>query len=86
MFCLPKTAWPPTWDFFGEGGGEKLAQERKVPFLGRIPLETDVRKGGDYGRPSVITSPDSPAGQAFQKLAQTTAQPPSLDLHRIVNP
>jgi ATP-binding protein involved in chromosome partitioning len=65
-------------DFFGEGGGEKLAEQRKVPFLGRIPLEADVRKGGDYGRPSVITSPDSPAGKAFQKLAQTTAQRVSI--------
>jgi ATP-binding protein involved in chromosome partitioning len=60
-------------DFFGEGGGERLAQERGVPFLGRIPLEAEVRKGGDYGRPVVIHMPESEAGQAFQKLAQTVA-------------
>ncbi len=40
-------------DFFGDGGGEKLATERGVPFLGRIPLDAEVRKGGDYGRPIV---------------------------------
>lgn len=60
-------------DFFGQGGGEKLAQERGVPFLGRIPLDAEVRKGGDYGRPIVVTEPNNPAGQAFQKLAQTIA-------------
>ncbi|MCB9454984.1 MAG: Mrp/NBP35 family ATP-binding protein [Anaerolineaceae bacterium] len=60
-------------DFFGEGGGEKLAAERGVPFLGRIPLNAEVRKGGDFGRPIVIIEPENPAGQAFQKLAQTVA-------------
>jgi ATP-binding protein involved in chromosome partitioning len=60
-------------EFFGEGGGEKLAQQRGVPFLGRIPLEAEVRKGGDSGRPAVIHAPDSAAGIAFQKLAQTVA-------------
>lgn len=60
-------------DFFGEGGGEKLAQQRGVPFLGRIPLDAEVRIGGDFGRPVVVTQPDTPAGQAFQKLAQTVA-------------
>jgi len=60
-------------DFFGEGGGEKLAQLRNVAFLGRVPLEAEVRKGGDYGRPIVITQPDSPAGRAFNTLARTVA-------------
>jgi ATP-binding protein involved in chromosome partitioning len=60
-------------DFFGEGGGEKLAQERGVPFLGRIPLEAGVRIGGDYGRPVVAAAPETPAGQAFNKLAQIVA-------------
>ena len=60
-------------DFFGEGGGERLASERDVPFLGRIPLAVAVREGGDYGRPAVIHDPDSPAGQAFFQLAQTVA-------------
>jgi ATP-binding protein involved in chromosome partitioning len=60
-------------DFFGEGGGEKLAQLRGVPFLGRVPLDAEVRKGGDYGRPIVVTQPENPAGQAFHTLAQTIA-------------
>jgi ATP-binding protein involved in chromosome partitioning len=65
-------------EFFGEGGGERLAKERSVPFLGRIPLAADVRKGGDYGRPIVVTDPDTPAGQAFQNVAQAVAARTSL--------
>ncbi|PJF40806.1 MAG: MRP family ATP-binding protein [Chloroflexi bacterium] len=60
-------------DFFGEGGGERLAEERGVPFLGRIPLDAEVRIGGDYGRPISVTQPDNPAGQAFHALAQAVA-------------
>jgi ATP-binding protein involved in chromosome partitioning len=67
-----------TGDFFGEGGGEKLAQSRGVTFLGRVPLEADVRKGGDYGRPVVAVNPDSPAGQALREIAQATAQRTSI--------
>lgn len=60
-------------EFFGEGGGERLAKERNVPFLGRVPLQTSVRVGGDYGRPVVAHDPDSPAGKALQAVAQAAA-------------
>lgn len=60
-------------EFFGEGGGERLAQGHGVPFLGRIPLDPEVRVSGDEGRPVVAHDPDSPAGQAFLKLAQDVA-------------
>jgi|SRR5581483_7431359 ATP-binding protein involved in chromosome partitioning len=60
-------------ELFGQGGGEKLAQEQNVPFLGRIPLEASVRQGGDYGRPVVLGAPDSPAAKAFRQLARDVA-------------
>lgn len=60
-------------EFFGQGGGEKLAMERDLPFLGRIPLDPSVREGGDYGRPVVAVSPDSEAGKAFTELSQQVA-------------
>lgn len=60
-------------ELFGEGGGEQLAAEREVPFLGRIPLEASVREGGDSGHPVVADDPDSPAGQAFHAVAQAIA-------------
>jgi ATP-binding protein involved in chromosome partitioning len=60
-------------EFFGTGGGEKLAQERNIPFLGRVPLSANVREGGDYGRPVVVHDAESAAGLAFAQLAKTTA-------------
>ena len=65
-------------DFFGSGGGEKLAEARDVPFLGRIPLSANVREGGDYGRPAVATDPDSDAGKAFQAMAENIAAKTSV--------
>ncbi len=60
-------------EVFGVGGGEKAAQELGVPFLGRVPLDGEVREGGDAGRPVVATAPDSPAAQALRELARTIA-------------
>jgi ATP-binding protein involved in chromosome partitioning len=60
-------------DFFGEGGGEKLAQERGVPYLGSVPLEPQVRIGGDSGQPIVFAAPDSPAALALRGIAERVA-------------
>jgi ATP-binding protein involved in chromosome partitioning len=60
-------------DFFGTGGGEKLATQRDLTFLGRVPLAAAVREGGDYGRPIIISAPESEAGKAFQQLAESVA-------------
>lgn len=67
-------------DFFGSGGGERLATERDVPFLGRIPMAANVREGGDYGRPVVVTDPESLAGQSFFVLSQLVAARASVSL------
>ena len=56
-------------DVFGSGGGERLAQEMKLPFLGRIPLDPAVRSAGDKGRPTVLSAPDSAAGAALMEIA-----------------
>jgi ATP-binding protein involved in chromosome partitioning len=60
-------------ELFGTGGGEKLAKDKNVPFLGRIPLEAGVRQGGDFGRPVVISTPESPAAVAFRQFARDVA-------------
>lgn len=60
-------------DFFGTGAGEKLAKDWDVPYLGSIPLDANVRKGGDAGKPIVDAYPDSPAAQAFEEIAQAVA-------------
>jgi ATP-binding protein involved in chromosome partitioning len=60
-------------DFFGSGGGQRLAEQRGVPFLGSVPLDPQVRIGGDSGRPIVLEAPDSPAAQALVKIASEVA-------------
>jgi ATP-binding protein involved in chromosome partitioning len=57
-------------EVFGSGGGEALAKEMGVPFLGRIPLDPEVAKAGDAGAPTVTSAPDSPAGTALRAVAE----------------
>jgi len=61
-------------DVFGSGGGERLAAELKLPFLGRIPLDPAVRSAGDEGTPTVLAAADSPAGQGLLALADQVEQ------------
>ena len=60
-------------EVFGKGGGQQLAEMASVPFLGSIPLEADVRQGGDEGVPIVISNPQSGAGSALRSLAEKVA-------------
>src|SRR5919106_614229 len=52
-------------DIFGHGGGERLASDMNIPFLGRLPIYQPIREGSDTGVPLVIAEPGSPAGRAF---------------------
>ena len=47
-------------DLFGAGGGKKAAEDLDVPFLGAIPLDPEMRKAADEGRPFLIRRPDMP--------------------------
>lgn len=60
-------------EFFGEGGGEELALQQGVEYLGSIPLDAQVRIGGDSGEPIVVINPGSPAGQAFAEITPLVA-------------
>jgi ATP-binding protein involved in chromosome partitioning len=60
-------------DIFGKGGGETLASELGVPFLGRIPLYEPIRRGGDTGVPITVGEPTSPAAEAFRAAAERLA-------------
>jgi ATP-binding protein involved in chromosome partitioning len=57
-------------EIFGHGGGRKEAKRIKMPFLGEVPIFTEIREGGDRGMPIVVSAPDKPAGQAFLKVAE----------------
>jgi ATP-binding protein involved in chromosome partitioning len=59
---------------FGKGGAERTAQEMGVPFLGALPLYTDIGATSDSGQPIAATAPDSPAGKFFEALALKTLE------------
>ena len=60
-------------DLFGSGGGESLAESTQTTFLGKIPIDQNVRIGGDTGKPIVISHPESPVAIAFQEITQKIA-------------
>lgn len=61
------------YELFGSGGGQALAEETGLPLLGQVPLEPAVREGGDAGAPTVLATPDSPAGRALRGVAERVA-------------
>ena len=54
---------------FGSGGGEALATEMELAFLGRIPLDPAVAQAGDSGAPTVVSAPNSSAAEALDGIA-----------------
>ena len=60
-------------DVFGSGGGEQLSDTMQVPFLGKVPMDPDVRIGGDSGKPITVTKSDSPSAKALTEIAQKVA-------------
>jgi ATP-binding protein involved in chromosome partitioning len=69
-------------DIFGHGGGEKLASDMDVPFLGRLPIYQPIREGSDTGVPLVIAEPASSAARAFLTVAERTAAQVSIAAHK----
>src|SRR5438445_8542643 len=65
-------------DIFGHGGGEQMAAELKLPFVGRIPIYQPIREGSDTGVPLMISEPESPAGRAFMAAAERVAAQVSI--------
>ncbi len=57
-------------DLFGKGGGSKIATELNVPFLGEIPLDIEMRKAGDEGRPFIIRRGDSPTWKSVDAVME----------------
>jgi len=64
----------PTGDrmeIFGHGGGKSEAARQKIPFLGEMPLFTEIREGGDRGTPIVVSAPNHAASRVFLQIAET---------------
>jgi ATP-binding protein involved in chromosome partitioning len=67
-------------EMFGAGGGEELARDLGIPFLGSIPLDLRLRESGDFGEPLVASDPDAEAARAIHAIAQqiVTQQPGAI--------
>ena len=61
-------------EIFGHGGGKAEAARQNIPFLGEVPIFTEIRVGGDQGVPVVVSSPAAPSGKAFIQIAEALRQ------------
>jgi ATP-binding protein involved in chromosome partitioning len=57
-------------EIFGHGGGQAEAARQNIPFLGEVPIFTEIREAGDCGVPIVVSAPGKPAGRAFIQIAE----------------
>jgi ATP-binding protein involved in chromosome partitioning len=58
---------------FGEGGGQRYAQEKGVDYLGALPLAMHIRQQADSGKPTVVADPDSEAAGIYRSVARQVA-------------
>jgi ATP-binding protein involved in chromosome partitioning len=58
---------------FGKGGGKRISEDFKIPFIGEIPLHPGIMESSDVGKPSVVSEPDSVQAHAFTKTAKVIA-------------
>src|SRR3954469_21400537 len=73
-------------DIFGRGGGEQMAQQLGVPFIGRIPIYQPIREGGDNGVPLMVSEPNSPAARSFMAAAERVAAEISIASYKRMPP
>lgn len=57
-------------EIFGSGGGRKEAMRLSVPFLGGIPIDPEIRVGGDEGEPIVFRDPESRSAEIFREMGR----------------
>lgn len=57
-------------EIFKVGGGKKIAEDLKIPFLGRIPIDPQICEDSDRGTPFIIEHMDSPATKAFMEIVK----------------
>jgi ATP-binding protein involved in chromosome partitioning len=71
-------------EIFGQGGGARLATDMGITYLGDVPIDARVRSGGDEGKPILIAVPDSPAAEAFRRVAKQVAAQISIQAMRVL--
>ncbi|MBA4318168.1 MAG: MRP family ATP-binding protein [Flavobacterium sp.] len=78
-FIAPDTL--KRYDIFGNGGGEKLAKELSVPFLGDIPIDPRIRVGGDKGEPLVYALRETLQAEKIVEISKNLAAQISISLN-----
>jgi ATP-binding protein involved in chromosome partitioning len=58
---------------FGHGGGEKMCADYKIPFLGALPLDIQIREQTDGGAPTVASDPDGRIAAIYKQIARKVA-------------
>jgi ATP-binding protein involved in chromosome partitioning len=58
---------------FGKGGGQKISEQFNIPFIGEIPLTSEIMQGSDVGKSIIISDPGSEYSQAFYRISKVTA-------------
>ncbi len=67
-YFTPSDAPDKKYYIFGRGGGERVAEELGVEFLGEVPIDPRIAEDGDLGKPIVSSQPDSPSAAAFREI------------------
>jgi len=76
-FIAPDTG--KRYDIFGNGGGEKLSKELSVLLLGQIPINPNIRVGGDSGQPIVYSDPESEEAKKIFEISKNLAAQISIN-------
>lgn len=61
-------------NIFGEGGGEKLAADYGIPFLGNIAIDLNTRILSDQGRPVMLDNPECETAKSFENIIENILQ------------
>lgn len=83
-FIAPDTK--KKYDIFGSGGGSKLANELSLPLLGAIPINPNIRIGGDDGKPIVFSEPDSDESLKILEISKNLAAQVSINTLSVKTP
>jgi ATP-binding protein involved in chromosome partitioning len=58
---------------FGQGGGERMAKDYGIEYLGGLPLDIRIREQADSGRPTVVADPQGPLADTYRRIARRVA-------------
>jgi Mrp family chromosome partitioning ATPase len=66
--------WSITLDVFKSGGGSDAAENLSVPFLGSLPFDPGIVRGGDDGVHRILAEPDGATAEAFDKIVEKVVE------------